>query len=77
MQNCPVAEEYVQTGKCKRGEDGRLTLSNSIYLPWYITGQTMRERFDEYTVEYAKFVGDNRPADALMWSVTSLQYENA
>ena len=77
VRNCPVAEEYVRAGKCKRGEDGRLTLPNGMYLPWYITGQTMRERFDKYAVEYAKFIGDNRPADTLIWSVASLQYENA
>ena len=37
----------------------------------------MREHFDKYAVEYAKFVSDNRPADALMWSLASLQYKNA
>ena len=53
-----------------------MTLPNGMYLPRYITGQNMRERFDKYAAEYARFVNDNRPADALMWSVAGMQYEN-
>ena len=51
VRNCLVAEEYARAGKCKRGEDGRLTLPKGMYLPWCITGQTMQERYDKYTVE--------------------------
>ena len=51
-------------------------LPNGMFLPQYITGQTMRERFDKYAVEYARFVNDNQPADALLWSVVGMQYKN-
>ena len=76
IRACSVAEDYVCSRKCKRGEDGRLTLPNGMFLPRYITGQTMWEGFDKYAAEYARFVNGNWPADALMWSVAGMQYEN-
>ena len=36
----------------------------------------MQEQFDKYTAEYAKFAGEGRTADAMMWSVSAMQLES-
>ena len=66
---CPKAEEYVKAGKCKRMEDRRLVLPNGMFLPRYIQGATMQERFDKYVAQYANFVTTGEAAATMLWSV--------
>ena len=51
-------------------------MPNRMFLPQYITGKTMWEHLNKYTAEYVRFMSDNQPADALMWSVAGMQYKN-
>ena len=65
----------MRQGKCTQLEDGRLALPNGRFLPRYVQGVTMQERFDKYAADYAGFAAEGRPAEGMMWSVTGMQYE--
>ena len=51
---CPVAEEYVRQGKCKRGVDGRLYMPNGDFLPPGPAGMSLKDRIDS---AYPRAVG--------------------
>jgi hypothetical protein len=48
MRECPLCQEYVTAGKCKRNIDNKIVLPSGAFLPRDIPGQYMKERFDEY-----------------------------
>ena len=47
---------------------------DGMFLPRYIQGATMQERFDKYVAQYANFVTTGQAAATMLWSVDTLQY---
>jgi hypothetical protein len=43
-----MCDRFIREGRCQRNAEGKLVLPNGAYLPRYIQGRTMRERFDEW-----------------------------
>ena len=48
MRNCPIAEQYIRDGRCKRNSDGRITLPNGNDIPRGLRGRWLQERLDSY-----------------------------
>jgi hypothetical protein len=48
IRNCPVVDEYVLAGKCRRNIEGKVVLSTGAYVPREIPGTLLQERIDEW-----------------------------
>lgn len=48
MRNCPLCEEYITAGKCKRSVEGKIVLPSGAFIPRDIIGRYMKERLDEW-----------------------------
>ena len=46
--SCEVLKEYVHNRKCILHDDGHITLPGGHFIPGSITGNTFRERLDEW-----------------------------
>lgn len=57
VRGCPKVEEYLRLGKCIRNAEGNLTLPNGFYVPRYIEGRNMMEKFDAYSTQAQNFAG--------------------
>lgn len=57
VRGCPKVEEYLRLGKCIRNTEGNLTLPNGFYVPRYIEGRNMMEKFDAYAAQAQNFAG--------------------
>jgi hypothetical protein len=48
IRECPVVDEYVAAGKCRRNIEGKVVLSTGAFVPREIPGTTLQERIDEW-----------------------------
>jgi hypothetical protein len=48
IRECPIVEEYVVAGKCRRNFEGKVILSTGAFCPRDIPGTLLRERIDEW-----------------------------
>jgi hypothetical protein len=48
IRECPVVNDYVRAGKCKRNHEGKIVLPSGAFIPRDIPGTLLRERFDEW-----------------------------
>ena len=48
IRDCPVVDEYVANGKCRRNIEGKVVLSTGAYVPREIPGTLLQERIDEW-----------------------------
>lgn len=48
MRECPLCQEYIVAGKCKRNIDNKIVLPSGAFIPREIPGKFMKERIDEY-----------------------------
>lgn len=48
IKDCPVVNEYIAAGKCKRNIEGKVVLSTGAYVPREIPGTLLMERIDEW-----------------------------
>ena len=46
--DCPVAAQYIQHGKIARNNENKLVLPDGRFVPWNLSGNTMRECVDYY-----------------------------
>ncbi|KAH7917250.1 hypothetical protein BV22DRAFT_1135564, partial [Leucogyrophana mollusca] len=47
LRSCPNIDQYVSSGKCIRGAEGRLLLPSGSFIPRNIPGRYLKDRFDE------------------------------
>ena len=52
IRECPVVDEYIKQGKCRRNIDGKVVLSTGAYVPREIPGTLLQERIDEWHRRY-------------------------
>jgi hypothetical protein len=52
IRECPVVDEYVKAGKCRRNIEGKVVLSTGAYVPREIPGTLLQERIDEWHRRY-------------------------
>lgn len=52
IKDCPVVDEYVAAGKCRRNIEGKVVLSTGAYVPREIPGTLLQERIDEWHRRY-------------------------
>ena len=43
-----VATEYINAGKCRRDQQGKIILSNGAWIPHDMPGKCFKERIDEW-----------------------------
>ena len=48
IRDCPMVDEYVKAGKCRRNIEGKVVLSTGAYVPREIPGTYLKERIDEW-----------------------------
>jgi hypothetical protein len=48
IRECPVVDEYITAGKCRRNFEGKVILSTGAFCPRDIPGTLLRERIDEW-----------------------------
>jgi hypothetical protein len=47
-RECLVATEYINAGKCRRDQQGKIILSNGAWIPRDMPGKCFKERIDEW-----------------------------
>jgi hypothetical protein len=45
---CSTVQEYINTGKCKRNDEGKVVLPNRLFVQCDIPGHWLRDRIDEW-----------------------------
>jgi hypothetical protein len=58
IRECPICEQYICDGLCRKNEFGRIVLPNGMYIPKSIVARTMKERFD---IWHAQNPGNRAP----------------
>ena len=48
IDNCPVVDEFITAGKCKRNQEGKVVLPSGSFVPREITGSKLMDRINEY-----------------------------
>ena len=48
IRECPIVDEYIVAGKCRRNYEGKVVLSTGAFVPKDIPGTLLRERMDEW-----------------------------
>jgi hypothetical protein len=48
MRECAIATEYIQTGKCKRNIEGKITLPSGTFIPRDVLGPYFKDCLDEW-----------------------------
>ncbi|PPQ79708.1 hypothetical protein CVT24_010239, partial [Panaeolus cyanescens] len=48
IRNCDLVNNYIQAGKCKRNQEGKVVLPSGAFVPSSIPGNLLKERIDEY-----------------------------
>ena len=48
IRECKVVDEYIANSKCKRNPEGKVVLSNGLFVPRSISGEFLKDRIDEY-----------------------------
>ena len=48
ISTCPVVQEYIQAGKCRRNHEGKVILSTGAWIPRDIPGNNIKERVDAW-----------------------------
>ena len=67
---CPIVDEDIRTGRCRRGGDGRVILPGGTYVPGAIQGTTMRDRIMEWHRLHPGQLGA-ATADHMMFEIAS------
>jgi hypothetical protein len=48
IRDCPLVEEYIRQGRCRRNIEGKVVLPSGAFVPRDIPGQYLRDRIDEW-----------------------------
>ena len=48
IRDCPAVDDYIQQGKCRRNQEGKVILSTGAYVPRDIPGEHLKDRIDEW-----------------------------
>jgi hypothetical protein len=48
IRECPLVDEYIRAGKCRRNIEGKIVLSTGAWIPRDIPGNNFKERIDEW-----------------------------
>ena len=48
IRDCPLVEEYIKQGKCRRNIEGKVILGTGAYVPRDIPGEYLKDKVDEW-----------------------------
>jgi hypothetical protein len=48
IQECAMVQEYINAGKCKQNDEGKVVLPNGLFVQHDIPGRWLRDRIDEW-----------------------------
>lgn len=68
IRECPIVEDYIRAGKCKRNNvDKRIVLPSGAFVPSNISGTYLKDRIDEWHKRNPNQIG----ASSLFYDVVS------
>ena len=75
IRDCKIVLQYIQDGKIKKNSEGKVVLTNGIFVPRTIPGEWLRDRIDEWYRQNSASSSSNQAStstDQLVYQIQSL-----